>query len=135
MQAVTVPGIGNGDIFTAEDGMRRLNESGVDGVMLARGAMGNPWIFSQLKALIAGQTPVEPPLDERIDTIIRHYNMLLEWKPQRIAVCEMRKHIARYLHGLRGAAQMRVKINTIESPEEAIAALRDFENICAMQET
>lgn len=134
-QAVTVPVIGNGDIFTAEDGMRRLNESGVDGVMIARGAMGNPWIFSQLKSLIAGETPKEPPLNERIDAIIRHYSMLLEWKPERIAVREMRKHIAWYLHGLRGAAQMRVKINTIESPEEAIASLRDFENICAMQET
>ena len=134
-QAVTVPVIGNGDIFTAEDGMRRLNESGVDGVMIARGAMGNPWIFSQLKALIAGQTPVEPPLDERIDTIIRHYNMLLEWKPQRIAVCEMRKHIAWYLHGLRGAAQMRVKINTIETPEEAEQALREYQIACSMQES
>ena len=103
--------------------------------MIARGAMGNPWIFSQLKSLIAGETPKDPPLNERIDAIIRHYSMLLEWKPERIAVREMRKHIAWYLHGLRGAAQMRVKINTIESPEEAIASLRDFENICAMQET
>ena len=134
-RAVHVPVIGNGDIFTAEDGMRRLNETGVDGVMIARGAMGNPWIFSQLKALTAGEQPQEVPLSDRMDTIIRHYRMLLEWKPERIAVREMRKHIAWYLHGLRGAAQMRVKINTIESPEEVIAALNEFENLCAMQET
>ena len=97
--------------------------------------MGNPWIFGQIKALVNGETPMEPTLDERIDVILRHYRMLLEWKPERIAVREMRKHIAWYLHGLRGAAQMRVKINTIESPQEAEEALRAYQKTCAMQET
>lgn len=133
--AVTVPVIGNGDIFTAEDGMRRLNETGVDGVMIARGAMGNPWIFGQLRDAIEGRTIRMPSIDERIDTILRHYRMLLDWKPERIAVREMRKHIAWYLHGLRGAAQMRVKINTIETPQEAERALRDYQIACSMQES
>jgi tRNA-dihydrouridine synthase B len=61
--------------------------------------------------------------------------MLLDWKPERIAVREMRKHIAWYLHGLRGAAQMRVKINTIETPEEAEQALREYQITCSMQES
>lgn len=134
-RSVSVPVIGNGDIFTAADGLHRIRETGVDGVMIARGAMGNPWIFGQIKALVNGETPMEPTLDERIDVILRHYRMLLEWKPERIAVREMRKHIAWYLHGLRGAAQMRVKINTIESPQEAEEALRAYQKTCAMQET
>ncbi len=133
--AVSVPVIGNGDIFTAEDGMRRLNETGVDGVMIARGAMGNPWIFGQLRDAIEGREISMPSLDERIDTILRHYHMLLDWKPERIAVREMRKHIAWYLHGLRGAAQMRVRINAIETPQEAEQALREYQMTCSVQES
>lgn len=134
-RSVSVPVIGNGDIFTAEDGVRRIRESGVDGVMIARGAMGNPWLFGQIKALLSGETMPTPTLEERIETILRHYRMLLEWKPERIAVREMRKHIAWYLHGLRGAAQMRVRINTIETPQEAEEALRDYAAACAVQES
>ena len=133
--SVSVPVIGNGDIFTHEDGLRRLNETGVDGVMIARGAMGNPWIFGQLRDAIEGREVRMPSIDERIDTILRHYHMLMDWKPERIAVREMRKHIAWYLHGLRGAAQMRVKINTIETPEEAEQALREYQIACSMQES
>lgn len=124
--AVRVPVIGNGDIFTAEDGMRRMEESGVDGVMIARGAMGNPWIFRQLKARMSGLDAPMPTGAERLDTILRHYDMLLAWKCERIAVQEMRKHIAWYLHGLRGAAQMRARINCMEDPRKVREALRAF---------
>lgn len=124
--AVDVPVIGNGDIFTAEDAVRRMSETDVDGVMIARGAMGNPWLFGQIKALLAGDTPREPTVEERVETILRHYRMLLDWKDQRIAVREMRKHVGWYLHGLRGAAQMRAKINLIEDPAEAMGALEAF---------
>lgn len=126
-ESVSIPVLGNGDIFTAEDGMRRLKETGVDGLMIARGAMGNPWIFSQLKALVQGGEAHVPTVHDKIDTALRHYRMLLEWKPQRVAVNEMRKHIGWYLHGVRGAAQMRVKINLIDQPEEVFQVLREFE--------
>lgn len=125
-KAVQVPVIGNGDIFTAEDAMRSMEKSGVDGVMIARGAMGNPWIFRQIKARMAGLDAPMPTDEERLQTILRHYDMLLEWKCRRIAVQEMRKHIAWYLHGLRGAAQMRAKINTMDDPDEVKRTLRDF---------
>lgn len=125
-QAVRVPVLGNGDIFTAEDGMKRLRESGVDGLMIGRGAMGNPWLFSQLKAAMEGKTILQPTLAERIDTALRHYDMLLGWKPQRVAVNEMRKHIGWYLHGMRGAAQMRARINQVDDPEAVKDALREF---------
>lgn len=124
--AVSVPVIGNGDIFTAEEGVRRMEESGVDGVMIARGAMGNPWIFRQMKARLEGREAFMPTNEERLETILRHYDMLLAWKCQRIAVQEMRKHIAWYLHGLRGAAQMRARINVMDNPAEVQAALRNF---------
>ncbi len=125
-QAVKIPVLGNGDIFSAEDGLRRLKESGVDGLMIGRGAMGNPWLFSQLRALIDGGTAHVPTVQEKVDTAIRHYEMLLGWKPRRVAVNEMRKHIGWYLHGARGAAQMRAKINLMESPEEVFDVLREF---------
>lgn len=126
-QAVKIPVLGNGDIFTAEDGMRRLKETGVDGLMIARGAMGNPWLFSQLKALTSGGQAHIPTVYDRIEMVLRHYTMLLNWKPRRIAVNEMRKHIGWYLHGIRGAAQMRARVNLIDDPEEVFDVLREFE--------
>ena len=126
-QAVGVPVLGNGDIFTPEDGVRRLRESGVDGLMIGRGAMGNPWLFRRLRETLAGRNAPEPTLHERVDTALRHYEMLLGWKPRRVAVNEMRKHVAWYLRGARGAAQMREKINRMEEPEEVFEALRAFE--------
>ena len=125
-QSVKIPVIGNGDIFTAQDAEKRMAETGVDGVMIARGAMGNPWIFRQVKARLNGLDAPMPTNEERLQMILRHYQMLLDWKEQYIAVREMRKHIAWYLHGLRGAAQMRTKINTLTEPEEVFDALRDF---------
>ncbi|MGN1020118.1 MAG: tRNA dihydrouridine synthase DusB [Aristaeellaceae bacterium] len=126
-QAVKVPVLGNGDIFTAEDAMRRVAETGVDGVLIARGAMGNPWLFRQVKDRLAGREPALPTVHEKIDTALRHYDMLLRWKPEHVAVREMRKHIGWYIAGMRGAAQMRTRINLIEDPQEARDALRAFE--------
>ncbi|MDO4836792.1 MAG: tRNA dihydrouridine synthase DusB [Clostridia bacterium] len=125
-QAVHIPVIGNGDIFTAQDAIRRMEETQVDGVMIARGSMGNPWIFRQIKACMNGLEAPMPTNEERLQMILRHYHMLLEWKEEYVAVREMRKHIAWYLHGLRGAAQMRTKINTLTKPEEVFEALNDF---------
>ena len=125
-QAVRVPVIGNGDIFTAQQAVERLAQTGVDGVMIARGALGNPWLFGQIKALLRGEEPVRPTAGQRIDMALRHYELLLQWKPQRVAVSEMRKHIGWYIHGLRGAARMRDRINQMGEPQQVMDALLAF---------
>lgn len=125
-EAVAVPVIGNGDIFTGEDAVKRIAESGVDGLMLARGAMGNPWLFREIKAKLAGEDYTPPTPVERMETAIRHYDMLLGWKTRRVAVNEMRKHVGWYASGMRGAAQLRGAINTMDDPDEVKAMLRAF---------
>lgn len=125
-EAVKVPVIGNGDIFTGADAVKRLNESGVDGLMIARGALGNPWLFREVKQCLAGEEFIPPTIDERIATALRHYDMLMQWKPERVAVNEMRKHVGWYVHGMRGAAQLRGIINQMDNPERIRETLLAF---------
>ena len=125
-EAVHVPVIGNGDIFTADDAARHLEESGVDGLLIGRGALGNPWLFRQVKQRLSGENVTAPTVQERVETALRHYDMLLQWKPERVAVNEMRKHVGWYVSGLRRAAQLRASINLVEDPNEAKDMLRAF---------
>lgn len=126
VNAVKIPVIGNGDIFHAADGIEKMKTYGTSGIMIGRGAMGNPWIFRDLQSLAAGETVRPVTVCERTEMILRHYDLLLGWKPEYIAVREMRKHIAWYLHGLRGAAVMRVRINRIEDPSEVKKLIVNF---------
>ena len=116
--SVTLPVWGNGDLFTAEQAVRRAKEYGVAGVMIGRGAMGNPWIFREIRELDQGKTPKPVTAEERFRTIRNHYDRMLAWKPEPIAVREMRKQIGWYLHGLRGASRARAEINRAERPEQ-----------------
>lgn len=88
--------------------------------------MGNPWIFRELEAAERGETAVIPDHKEKLSIILKHYDMMLSWKPEYIAVREMRKHISWYLHGYRGASKMRVAINHIESADEAKELITRF---------
>lgn len=116
--AVKIPVVGNGDIFSAADASRMLAETGCDGVMIARGAMGNPWVFDELHAQIDG-VPYTPPTErEIIDTAAHHLDLMLENKPADIAVREARKIIAYYLHDFAGAAAARGRLNAAGSAEE-----------------
>ena len=115
-QKVHIPVIGNGDIFSAADAIKRGKESGVDGIAVGRGALGNPWIFLQIKDMLSGNHAMIVLPDDRRQMIRRHYSLMLENKPKEIATREMRKHIGWYLHGMRGAAKIRDEINRCQDP-------------------
>ena len=123
-EAVGIPVIGNGDVFTGEDGIRMMEETGCDFVMVARGAMGNPWIFKELNAAFHGEeAPPRPTVRELSMMMIRHLDELVQLKDEYSAVREMRKFVAWYTKGVKGAAKLRGKINNIETHAEMKEAL------------
>ena len=124
--AVSIPVYGNGDIFSAENGMARIRTSDADGIMIGRGVLGNPWIFRDIRRLLAGEPLQEVTLQERKDMIYRHYSMMIQSRPEYIAIREMRKHIGWYLHGLRGSSKIRNEINHRSRPEEVFDLLEAF---------
>ena len=125
-QAVRIPVIGNGDIFTPEEAVKRLRESGTDGIMIGRGVMGNPWIFRGIQQLLNGNAVQPVTVHERADMIRKHSNAMRSHLPEHIAVREMRKHIGWYIHGLRGAAAVRARINRCDDPDETERILEEF---------
>ena len=127
-ESVSIPVIGNGALFTPEDAVKRLKETGVDGVMIGRGVMGNPWIFRGIRQILNGEVPQAVTLEERAEIIRKHSAEMRSHLPEHIAVREMRKHIGWYIHGLRGAAAVRARINRCENPEEVDRILDTFFN-------
>ena len=122
-EAVKIPVIGNGDIFTPEDGARMLSKTGCDGIMVARGAKGNPWIFSRLNHYLeTGELLPGPDGKEIREKILRHSRMLARYKGEKPAMRQMRGHVAWYTKGLPNSAAMRNEINQVETMEE----LEDF---------
>ncbi len=118
-QALTIPVIANGDVFSAQDAVRILRYTGADGVMLARGVFGNPWLFAQALAAIEGrEIPPMPPLAARCDTAVRQFQIAAEHKGERIACLEARKHYAWYLKGIPHAAYWKAEISKITTLED-----------------
>ena len=123
--AVAVPVIGNGDIFAPEDGKAMLEQTGCDGIMLGRGALGRPWLYRQtLDYLRTGQYAPEPDLAQRKQVILHHAQLICAEKGEYVAMKELRKHIAWYYKGLPNAARMRDLINTVSTMEELEALLQ-----------
>ena len=119
VRAVSVPVIGNGDIFTAEDALHMLEQTGCAMVMVGRGALGNPWIFSQINSLYEHERPLPGPgLTERMVVMRRHVEKLVEYKGEYIGMREARKHAAWYMRGLRGAAKLRGLCAELEKLED-----------------
>lgn len=117
-EAVKIPVIGNGDITDGVSAADMFKITGCDGVMIGRGAMGNPFVFREVNAYLKiGVSPEPPSYEERLNTALRHMYMLIEYKGERTAVREMRGHLCWYIKGLKGAAAARTEINRAESPE------------------
>ncbi|MGE5674149.1 MAG: tRNA dihydrouridine synthase DusB [Mycobacterium leprae] len=125
--AVSIPVLGNGDIVSPVDAGHRLETSGCAGIAIGRGAMGNPWIFGRTAHYLeTGELLPEPDARERVETALRHLDLMIAYKGEYLAVREMRKHAAWYLKGLWGAAEARDRINKTETPEEMRAELLHF---------
>lgn len=125
-KSLSIPVLGSGDLFTAGDVINMLRETECDGVMIARGGMGNPWIFREALALQAGETPLPPGPGERLEVALRHLRLFIENSGERVAVMEMRKHLCWYAKGGAGAARFRAEVNRIETRAEMEAAIYDF---------
>jgi len=112
-EAVSVPVIGNGDIFSAEDAGKMLKETGCDGVMVARGALGNPWIFSEISALLSkGERIPKPAPEEKMAMVMRHLDLQIAQDGEKNGVLKMRKQIGWYLKGARNASAVRNAVNS-----------------------
>lgn len=125
-QAIRIPVHANGDVFTPQDAKAILDATGCEGIAVARGALGDPWLFARIRQLLAGNEPSAPEPDQVLRTALRHARMLAEWKGEATAVTEMRKHFAWYLKGMRGAAAVRRQLNTLPSLAAVEELLRRF---------
>ena len=118
-EAVSIPVIGNGDVTSPQKADELVRQTGCDGIMIARGAQGNPWIFSEMIHWEeTGEIPPRPDKDEIRKMMLRHARLQLEYKGEFSGIREMRKHVAWYTKGLKGAARLREKVNAVESLEE-----------------
>lgn len=118
--AVRIPVFGNGDIFSAEDGLRMRKETNCDGLMLARGAYGNPWLFAQLRAALAGKEIPTVTVEERLRQILQHATALVDFKGEKVAIREMRSHASAYIKGLPKASEYRERFHKLETLQEMI---------------
>ncbi|WCN39799.1 tRNA dihydrouridine synthase DusB [Aneurinibacillus uraniidurans] len=117
-EAVNIPVIGNGDVASPEDAKRMIEETGCDGVMIGRAALGNPWmLYRTVEYLTKGELPPDPTPREKVEIALLHLDRLIKVKGEKVAVLEMRKHAAWYLKGLPASAQIRDEVNVQETRE------------------
>lgn len=126
-EAVTIPVIGNGDVTSPELAKKMLDDTGCDAVMIGRGVLGNPWLIKQTKEYLeTGETHTYPSDKEKIDMIKRHYSLLIQDKPEKLALLEIRSHAIWYLKGMPGSAQIKNEICKAKSTQEIFEILENF---------
>ncbi|MGL5151993.1 MAG: tRNA dihydrouridine synthase DusB [Clostridium sp.] len=129
-EAVDIPVIGNGDVFTPEDALKMKELTNCDGIMIARGSMGNPWIFKQIERKLNGEELLEVTAKDKIDMCIRHYELAIKYDGEYKAIREMRKHASWYIKGLPNSSEFRNTINTVEDSKQAMKILEEYKNYC-----
>lgn len=128
-ESVHIPVIGNGNIVDEESALRMLEYTGVDGIMIGRAAIGNPWLFKRIvHYLKTKQKLEEPTLEQKLSTIIRHIKLEIQEKGEKVGIQELRKHMAHYTKNLQEASKIRAKINEINSEKELIECLKEAFN-------
>ena len=131
-KAVSIPVIGNGDIYSSMDAKRMLEITGCDGIMIGRGAMGNPWLFEEIKASLDGREYIAPTHRERLDMALLQLESMMREHGERVGFAQAKKHLAWYIAGMKGSAAARNGIMSAESPE---AVEEIFSELIKMQET
>jgi len=124
----TIPVIGNGDIWVAEDALRMVEQTGCDGIAVGRGCLGRPWLFRDLADAFAGREPQAPPtLGEIADIMIEHASMLVDWYGERAGMVSFRKHAGWYTRGFRSSARLRRRLMAVRTPAELADTLADID--------
>ena len=126
--AVNIPVIGNGDVKNAEDAKKLFETANVDGIMIGRASLGNPWIFREIKEGLSEQKITRVTDKQRLDIILEHINLAVEQKGENIAIKEMRKHLAGYIKNMKEASKLREKINHIDTKQELDECLIEYFN-------
>jgi tRNA-dihydrouridine synthase B len=125
--ALTIPVIGNGDIFSVEDAIRMKDITNCDGMMIARGAQGNPWLLKEVaEYLKSGKIIEKPSFEEKIQVALKHFDLLIETKGEYIGLLEMRKHASWYIKGMQGASKVKAEINRSKEIEEVRRLLKSL---------
>ena len=129
-EAVNIPVIGNGDINSKEDAIKMFKETNVDGIMIGRATIGNPWIFEEIINYLEGREQRIITYKEKLNTIVEHIELEVKEKGEIVAIKEMRKHLAHYIRNTKDASLVRQKINKIDSKNELIDCINEyFKNI------
>lgn len=128
-EVLKIPVIGNGDISFDTDIKKLLADYKVDGLMIGRGTVGSPWIFSKAKADLLDEPYTYPTIEERFSIIVDHINLACRLKPERVAIPELRKHLHSYLKGLPGAAKIKNDINTVKTKDQLVELLLAYKDL------
>ena len=124
---IHIPIFGNGDVDSPERALEYKNKYGVDGIMIGRAAIGNPWFFREVKHYFATGEKLDPPtIEERIDVVRQHLRASVKWKGPRVGIFEMRRHYANYLKGIINIKPLRTQLVTMDSAEEIEEVLNNF---------
>lgn len=127
-EAVTIPVIGNGDIKNGEDAIKMFEQTGVDGIMIGRASLGNPWVFDEIISSLENSKCIKINVtkEEKLKTILQHLDLAIQDKGEIVAAKEMRKHIAWYLKNMKDATKVREQINTLQTKEQIVNCLIEY---------